>query len=289
MSDFEKQYKKLLATACSGDARNTRTGKTYGVFGEHIKINLSDGFPATTGKKLMWNAVVGELLWFLSGSTHLSDLRKYAFGEDKGQWTIWSDDAARWSKSRSYNLHNDPEDLGELYGMKWRGYAGCIDQIQNLINNLKNNPHERNHLVVTWDAYAVAHDLMALKPCHVMFQCYVSNGKLSLQWYQRSADLFLGVPFNFASYALLTHLLARWVGLEAGELSVTFGDAHVYEEHFPAIDKYFNNETFALPQLQLPNGCDTLESTLQLTALDFKDALVGYKHSGVIKAPLSVG
>lgn len=287
MNNYEKQYKKLLLSAMTGHKRNTRTGITYGTFGETVKIDLSEGFPATTGKKLAWNSVVGELLWFLSGSTHLSDLRKYTFGEDTGQWTIWSDDAERWNKG---NYKDDPEHLGELYGEKWREYGSeGIDQIQNLIDNLKNNPEERNHLVVTWDTEAIAENKMALKPCHVMFQCYVADGKLSLQWYQRSADLFLGVPFNFASYALLCHLLAKWVGLEVGTLSVTFGDCHVYQGHLNAVDEYLNNENYHLPVLKLPEGCDTLESTLKLTALDFKKCLVDYKHCGVIKAPLSVG
>lgn len=285
MNSYEKEYTRVLKRCVNGDERDTRTGRTFGVFGDTISIDLSEGFPVTTGKKIAWKSVVGELLWFLSGSTDLKDLRKFTFGSgSENRWTIWDDDVSRWGKGK------DGNDAGELYAKKWRSYGGEVDQIKNLIENLKSNPYERNHIVMAWDALAIFQDKMALKPCHVGFQCYVSNdNKLHLQWYQRSADMFLGVPFNFASYALLTHLLAKWCGYNVGTLSVVFGDVHVYELHREAVNEYINNQKFELPKLKLPASCDDLESVIKMTANDFADSLVGYESAGTIKAPLVVG
>lgn len=286
---FEKQYKDLIKRViATGEDRDTRTGKTISLFGEHIKVDLNDGFPAVTSKKLAWKSVVGELLWFLSGSTNLSDLRRYTFGEDNDQWTIWTDDQTRWQQSCSWRMSEG--DCGKLYGHQWRNQHEYYDQIATLIYRINNEPDRRDIMVVTWNNKDIDCNTMALKPCHVMFQVYVdSNNKLHLQWYQRSADIFLGLPFNFASYGLLTHLLAKWTGKGVGTLSVTLGDAHVYHNQMDSVRKYLANPVYKLPELVLPNDSGTLEDTLKLTANDFENCLINYKHAGIIKAQLSVG
>ena len=286
---FEKQYKDLMKRIITtGEDRETRTGSTISLFSEHIKVDLNQGFPAVTSKKLAWKSVVGELLWFLSGSTDLSDLRKYTFGEDNGQWSIWTDDQKRWQQTTSFCQGDG--DCGDLYGAQWRSQHGYLDNIYNLIQGIRYEANRRDLMVVTWNSDDVYYKTMALKPCHVMFQVYVDKSdKLHLQWYQRSADTFLGLPFNFASYALLTHLLAKWTGKGVGSLSVTLGDAHLYMNQMNSIKQYLENPSYELPSLMLPNGCDSLESTLELTASDFENSLVNYKHAGVVKAPLSVG
>ena len=275
----------------NGETRFTRTGTVKSVWDRKLSFDLSEEFPAVTSKKLAWKATVGELLFFLDGTPTISNLKHYTFGDHKAdKWTIWTDDAKRWG---------DGEDLGQLYGKQWRDFGGHIeedeyirgaDQIQNLITRLKEQPERRDHIVMAWNPYEIENDLMALKPCHLGFQCYVSGDyKLHLKWTQRSVDSFLGLSMNIASYALLTHLLAKWVCLDVGTLSCDLGDVHIYENHKKAVDTFLINPKFNGCQLQLPKGTESLESTLQLTALDFKDSLVGYESMGVVKAPLSVG
>lgn len=280
-------YKILLRDVVNGgERRETRSGVTISEFGKTLQFDLSKGFPAVTSKRLAWKAVVGELLWFLSGKTDLGSLRVYTFGEDKGQHTIWTDDYTRWSASNV----SDDESLGKLYGHQWRKWGGSVDQISNLIHNIKNNPTSRYHVVMAWDASVVDSGSAALPPCHMGFQCYATaGGKLNLHWHQRSWDLFLGAPFNIASYALLLHLLAKWTGLEPGMLSVWAGDVHVYENHMNAVVTYLTRPEHPLPTLVLPDGTESLESTLRLTALDFTNSLNDYVHEGTINAPLSVG
>jgi thymidylate synthase len=285
---FEIEYRNLLNKCLSGEARGiTRTGVTYSTFGEFIKVDLKKGFPATLGKRLAWKSVVSELLWFLSGKTDIESLQKY---NNSDGWTIWTDDMERWHQSST------PQDVpygdcGDLYGKQWRNYNG-VDQITNLIEGLKNDPTGRRHIVMAWNPSAIAAGKMCLPPCHIGFQCYIDNSNdLHLQWWQRSGDGFLGVPFNFASYALLVHLLAKWVGCGVGGLSVCFGDVHVYGSHVNAVKEYLDTDFIELshPDILLPPGTDDLSSTLQLTSNDFKNALVGYDVKNVIKAPLSVG
>jgi len=275
----------------NGETRFTRTGTVKSVWDRKLSFDLSEEFPAVTSKKLAWGATVGELLWFASGSTWLTKLKKYTFGDlGADKWTIWTDDAKRWGNG---------EGLGSLYGEQWRDFGGHIeedewvhgvDQIQNLITRLKEQPERRDHIVMAWNPYDIENNLMALKACHTHFQCYVSGDyKLNLKFFLRSSDGFLGLPMNIASYALLTHLLAKWVGLDIGTLSCDLGDVHIYENHKKAVDTFLINPKFNGCQLQLPKGTESLESTLQLTALDFKDSLVGYESMGVVKAPLSVG
>lgn len=267
-----------------GQVRPTRTGNVRSVWNRELAWDLSEGFPATTSKKLAWQSVVGELLWFLSGSSSICDLKHYTFNDPASdKKTIWCDDAKRWSP-------DFPDDVGALYGTQWREYHySGVDQIANLIKSLTETPYDRDHIVINYNPIAKHYNEQALKACHVMFQCYVRDGKLSLHWVQRSVDTFLGLPFNIASYALLTHLLAKWCGLEVGQLSCTLLDVHLYENHKDAVNTFLNNPSHPLPTLQLPDGCDSLDDVLKLTAKDFKDSLLKYKHEGAVKAPLSVG
>lgn len=268
-----------------GELRETRTGNVYSVWNKTLKFDLQEGFPAATAKKLPFQTVVGELLWFLSGSRHIRDLKHYTFGDvNSERWTIWTDDAARWNAEVQ---NGDEEYVGNLYPVQWRNYNNSgIDQISNLIEGLRNHPNERNHVVMAWNPQANAENSLALKACHMGFQCYVQGGKLNLHWFQRSADSFLGIPFNTSSYALLTHVLAKVVGLKVGTLSATLLDAHIYENHKEPVDQYLHNKAHPLPTLVMPELRE-IDDVLQLTAKDF--TLANYKHSGVIKAPLSVG
>lgn len=273
-------YRDILK---NGDSRETRTGNVKSVWDRKLVFDLSEEFPAVTSKKLAWQSTVGELLWFLSGSTHLPTLKMYTFGEhDTDKWTIWTDDAERW-------LGEGNTDLGNLYGYQWRSFGGDVDQIYSLLWRLHNEPDRRDHIVMAWNPFDIENDKMALKPCHLGFQCYVSDGKLNLKWWQRSVDSFLGLPMNIASYALLTHLLAKWTGLKVGTLSCDLGDVHLYDNHRNAVDTFLINPKFKPCQLELPDGTKSIDSTLELTALDFKSSLVGYESMGVVKAPLSVG
>lgn len=226
----ERQYLDLLADCLhNGVHREGRNGGTYGLFGRQIRFDLSKGFPLLTTKRVHWKAIVVELLWFLRGDTNV----KYLHDHGVHIWDEWADENG---------------DLGPVYGKQWRSWTAfrrtmtadghrnsatgkhvVIDQIANVIDGLKRDPHGRRHIVTAWNPAQI--DEMALPPCHCLFQFFVANGKLSCQLYQRSADIFLGVPFNIASYALLTHLIAREVGLEVGEFVHTFGDVHLYANH----------------------------------------------------------
>lgn len=296
MNNLKELYLDILT---NGASRQTRTGETFSVWDRKLEFDLREGFPAVTSKKLQWNAVVGELLWFLSGSSCIEDLIQYTYGskDDLNKWTIWSDDTEKWEVRKGY--HPDGF-VGNLYPTQWRGVTKSCerdyndpyykpDQITTLVNKLINSPEERDLIVMAWNAKDIDLDTMALKPCHLGFQCYVEGGELSLKWWQRSVDSFLGLPFNIASYALLTHLLANWTGLKVGKLSCDLGDTHIYMNHFDAVNKYLNNPVQYKPELILPAGTETLESTLKLTALDFRNSLINYNHCGSIPAQLSTG
>ena len=211
-----KQYHDLLQHILdNGTQKGDRTGTgTISVFGHQMRFDLSEGFPVVTTKKLHLRSIIHELLWFLQGDTNIKYLK-----ENKVR--IWDE----WADANG--------DLGPVYGHQWRswpdGHGGTIDQITKLVDNLKNNPNSRRHIVSAWNVADV--DNMALPPCHTLFQFYVADGKLSCQLYQRSADTFLGVPFNIASYALLTMMLAQVCNLEPGDFVHTFGDAHLYNNH----------------------------------------------------------
>lgn len=263
----ERQYLNLLADILeNGVQRGDRTGTgTLGVFGRQIRFDLSKGFPVLTTKKLHLRSIFIELLWFLKGDTNIAYLK------DNGVriWDEWADENG---------------DLGPVYGKQWRSWAtpdgGSIDQIQTLIEGLKTNPNSRRHIVSAWNPADV--EDMALPPCHCLFQFFVADGKLSCQLYQRSADVFLGVPFNIASYALLTLMVAKVVGLEPGEFVHTFGDAHLYLNHLDQAREQLTREPFPFPTLTIADKRDLFGFEYE----DFK--LEGYEAHPHIKAEVSV-
>lgn len=234
-----KQYQDLLKHIIDkGTQKGDRTGTgTKSVFGYQMRFDLNDGFPMVTTKKLHLRSIIVELLWFLNGDTNVKYLQ-----ENKVKiWDEWADDNG---------------DLGPVYGHQWRhwpdGNGGTIDQITNLIDSIKNNPDSRRHLVSAWNVADVEN--MALPPCHTMFQFYVADNKLSCQLYQRSADTFLGVPFNIASYALLTMMIAQICDLELGDFVHTFGDAHIYSNHVEQVDLQLSREPRQLPKMKIKSG-----------------------------------
>ena len=231
-----KQYLDLLRhIRDNGTVKDDRTGTgTKSVFGYQMRFDLSEGFPLLTTKKLHITSIVHELLWFLSGDTNV----KYLQDNGVRIWNEWADKDG---------------DLGPVYGYQWRSWTGVtgeqVDQIHNLLVDIASNPDSRRMVVSAWNPSDVPD--MALPPCHCLFQFYVANGKLSCQLYQRSADAFLGVPFNIASYALLTHLIAHVAGLEVGEFIHTLGDAHIYSNHFEQVEEQLSRSTFSLPKLRI--------------------------------------
>lgn len=262
------QYHDLLRHVLeTGSDRGDRTGTgTRSVFGYQMRFDLADGFPVVTTKKLHLRSIIHELLWFLKGETNIGYLRENGV-------TIWDE----WA--------DEDGNLGPVYGAQWRSWpdydGGHIDQIARLIEDIKTNPNSRRHIVSAWNPALV--DEMALPPCHCLFQFYVSDGRLSCQLYQRSADIFLGVPFNIASYALLTLMVAQVTGLEPGEFIHTFGDAHIYANHFDQAKLQLTRTPKALPVMKLnPDIRDIFSFTYD----DF--TLVGYEADASIKAPIAV-
>jgi thymidylate synthase len=294
-----KQYLDMIDHVLkNGEERKDRTGTgTVGVFGYQTRYDLSKGFPLLTTKKLHIRSIIYELLWFLNGDTDI----KYLL--DNGV-KIWNADAYRdyknFMKDYSSALVETEEeflekaaeygyDLGPIYGSQWRRwitkYGETIDQISKVLNSLKKDPYGRRHIVSAWNVADL--DDMALPPCHIVFQFYVStDGKLSCQLYQRSADLFLGVPFNIASYALLTHMIAKEVGLEVGEFIHTFGDLHIYKNHIEQVKEQMSREPKELPQLVIKDREDR-EGIFDYQFDDFE--IKGYDPHPLIKGKVSVG
>ncbi|CAN0426985.1 unnamed protein product, partial [Laminaria digitata] len=247
----------------NGHKRTDRTGTgTLSVFGHQMRFDLSDGFPLVTTKKIHTKSVIHELLWFLQGDTNIAYLNENGVSI----WNEWADEDG---------------DLGPVYGHQWRSWptpdGQKIDQIANLLDQIKNRPDSRRLIVSAWNVADV--DSMALPPCHCLFQFYVADGKLSCQLYQRSADIFLGVPFNIASYALLTMMIAQVAGLEAGEFIHTFGDAHLYLNHLEQADEQLARAPYALPQMTLNRDVSDL---FAFTYEDFN--LDGYRFHPHIPA-----
>lgn len=263
----ERQYLNLLADILeNGVQRGDRTGTgTLGVFGRQIRFDLSKGFPVLTTKKLHLRSIIVELLWFLRGDTNV----KYLQDNGCKIWDEWADENG---------------DLGPVYGKQWRSWAApdgqSIDQIANLVEGLKTNPNSRRHIVSAWNPADV--EDMALPPCHCLFQFFVADGKLSCQLYQRSADVFLGVPFNIASYALLTIMVAQVVGLEPGEFVHTFGDAHLYLNHLEQAREQIQREPKPFPTLKMADKRDLFSFAYE----DFQ--LEGYEAHPHIKAAVAV-
>ena len=276
----------------NGEDRPDRTGVgTRSIFGLQMRFNLEDGFPAITTKKLAWRAVVSELLWFIEGSGDEYRLREILHGDRYSEKrTIWTDNAEAdyWVKRK---LQRHPGDLGRVYGVQWRRWRKPLvrinkvvlqnhDQLLELINGIKSDPYSRRHIISAWNPGEL--DLMALPPCHMMAQFYVNNGKLSCQMYQRSADMFLGVPFNIASYALFTHMIAQVCNLEVGELIITLGDAHIYNNHFDQVKEQLKREPKPLATLELNSEISVI------TEFEMEDIeLVGYESHDAIKAPMA--
>lgn len=307
-----KQYQDLLQQIVdTGHVKGDRTGVgTYSLFGAQMRFDLSEGFPMLTTKRVPFGLIKSELLWFLHGDTNI----KYLLEHNNHIWDEWAFE--NYVKSDDYHgpdmtnfglrvledddfktqydeemskfqerVLNDPEfsakygDLGPVYGKQWRDFNG-VDQIKELIESIKHNPDSRRHLVVAWNPPEVKD--MALPPCHTLFQFYVADGKLSCQLYQRSADFFLGVPFNIASYALLTHLIARETGLEVGDFVHTFGDLHLYQNHIDQARELLSREPRELPTLVIEGD----KSIFDIEPGDI--TLDGYNPHKAIKAPIAV-
>ena len=263
-----KAYLELLNhIMAQGTFKSDRTGTgTKSVFGYQMRFNLSEGFPLLTTKKLHLKSIIYELLWFIKGDTNI----KYLNDNGVSIWDEWADSSG---------------ELGPVYGKQWRSWStpggDTIDQLKNLIEGIKLNPHSRRHIITAWNPSDV--DKMALPPCHAMFQFYVDNGKLSCQLYQRSADVFLGVPFNIASYSLLTMMIAQVCNLEPGEFIHTFGDAHIYTNHFEQVELQLSREVRKLPVMKIDKSVKDIN--------DFRFhhfTLEGYDPHPAIKAPIAV-
>lgn len=263
-----RQYLDLLRRVReTGAQKGDRTGTgTVSVFGHQMRFDLADGFPMLTTKKLHLRSIIHELLWFLQGDTNI----KYLKENGVSIWDDWADENG---------------DLGPVYGHQWRSWpakdGGTIDQISNLVDQIKTNPNSRRLIVTAWNPADV--DAMALPPCHCLFQFYVADGRLSCQLYQRSADIFLGVPFNIASYALLTMMVAQVTGLQPGEFVHTLGDAHLYLNHLDQADEQLSREPRALPIMVLNPEVDDL---FAFTFDDFQ--LRDYDPLPHISAPVAV-
>jgi thymidylate synthase len=263
-----KQYLDLLNHVINNGIRKSdRTGTgTISVFGYQSRYDLSEGFPVLTTKKLHLKSIIHELLWFLSGDTNI----KYLQENGVRIWNEWADENG---------------DLGPVYGYQWRSWptpdGRHIDQITQVVNSIKNNPDSRRHLISAWNVGQI--DQMELPPCHLLVQFYVANGKLSCQLYQRSADIFLGVPFNIASYALLTMMMAQVCGLQSGEFIHTLGDAHIYLNHLEQVKLQLTRKPFPLPQMKIN---PEIKSIFDFKFEDFE--LVGYQSHPHIPGKVAV-
>jgi thymidylate synthase len=260
-------YEDLLRLVLeTGTPKSDRTGTgTRSLFGHQMRFDLAAGFPLVTTKRVHLRSVVYELLWFLRGDSNVRWLQEHGV-------KIWDD----WA--------DEDGELGPVYGVQWRSWptpdGGHVDQIARLVENLRSNPDSRRHVVSAWNVAEL--DDMALMPCHALFQLYVADGRLSCQLYQRSADLFLGVPFNIASYALLTHMLAQQAGLEVGDFVWTGGDCHVYDNHVDQVREQLSREPYPAPTLHLRKAASIFEYA-------FEDVeVVGYRHHPTISAPIAV-
>ena len=267
-SHVDKQYQKMLKhIKTKGVFKEDRTGTgTISTFGYQMRFNLKEGFPLLTTKKLHLKSIIYELLWFLNGNTNT----KYLNDNGVNIWNEWADENG---------------ELGHIYGFQWRSWpnynGGSIDQITEVVNTIKKNPDSRRIIVSAWNVADIPN--MNLPPCHAFFQFYVANGKLSCQLYQRSADSFLGVPFNIASYALLTLMMAQVTGLEPGDFVHTFGDLHIYSNHLEQVDLQLSREPYPMPQIKIN---PEIKNIFDFKYEDFE--LINYKSHPHIKAKVAV-
>ncbi|WP_049318866.1 thymidylate synthase [Mammaliicoccus sciuri] len=317
MNNFDKAYHDLCKRVLEeGENKDDRTGTgTISIFGHQMRLDLSEGFPLLTTKKVSFKLIATELLWFIKGDTNIRYLLQYK----NNIWNEWA--FKKWIESNDYDgpdmtdfgrrslvddefneqykaqlaifkdkILNDDDfmikygDLGNVYGKQWRDWKDQdgkrFDQLKTLIENIKHNPNSRRHIISAWNPTEI--DTMALPPCHTLFQFYVKDGKLSCQLYQRSADIFLGVPFNIASYSLLTHLIAKECGLEVGEFVHTFGDAHIYKNHIDAINEQLSRDSYDAPKLNI-------NTDKSLFDIEYEDLEIdGYESHPSIKAPIAV-
>lgn len=290
MKQYLDTLKDILET---GSHRPDRTGVgTISKFGVQMRFDLTEGFPAVTTKKLAWKSVVSELLWFIEGSGDEYRLREILHGSRTSEKeTIWTANAKApyWVEKR---MQRHPGDLGRVYGVQWRRWRKPVvrinkvvlqnhDQLLELISNIKEDPYSRRHIISAWNPGEI--EFMALPPCHVMSQFYVNNGKLSCHMYQRSADMFLGIPFNIASYALFTHMIAQVCNLEVDELIISIGDAHIYENHVDQVREQLTRTPLAPPTLKLNPDVSVI------TDFEMEDiSLTDYQSYDTIKAPMAV-
>jgi len=283
-----KQYIDALTHILeNGKDRDDRTGVgTRGVFGYQMRFDLRNEFPAVTTKKLAWKSVVSELLWMLEGSSDERRLAEIHFGKSReelvGKNTIWTANANEQGVALGYT----DGQLGPVYGEQWRSWRGKthhVDQIIEVMKNIYDNPSSRRHIVSAWNAAEV--DRMALPPCHTLFQFHVQDGELSCQLYQRSADMFLGVPFNIASYSLLTHLIAKLLRLKVGDFIWTGGDCHIYNNHMEQVNEQIKRVPVKGPTLWMPDF-QQLGEVMEATPDQFK--LLEYNPMDTIKAPMAV-
>lgn len=294
MNHYEQVYLDALKNILkNGNSRSDRTGiGTKSIFGLQMRFDLTKGFPAVTTKKLAWKAVVSELLWFIEGSGDEYRLREILHGQryiDKK--TIWTDNATAdyWTKKK---LQRHPGDLGRVYGVQWRRWRKPLvrinkvvlqnhDQLLELINGIKTDPFGRRHIITAWNPGEL--DLMALPPCHMMSQFYVHDNKLSCHMYQRSADMPLGMPFNIASYALFTHMIAQVCNLSVGELIISIGDAHIYNNQIDKVEEQLKRVPMAGPSLKLNPDVKVI------TDFKMEDIeLVNYQCHPPIEIPMAV-
>tara|TARA_R110002074_G_scaffold145034_1_gene293227 strand:- start:92102 stop:92896 length:795 start_codon:yes stop_codon:yes gene_type:complete len=264
MKQYLELMQDILANGCDKEDR-TGTG-TRSVFGRQMRFDLSQGFPLVTSKKLHLRSIIHELLWFLKGDTNTAYLKE----QGVSIWDEWADENG---------------DLGPVYGHQWRSWptpsGESIDQISNVLEQIKQTPDSRRLIVSAWNVGQIPE--MALPPCHLLFQFYVANGRLSCQLYQRSADFFLGVPFNIASYALLTHMVAQQAGLQVGDFVWTGGDVHLYNNHFEQAKLQLSRDTFDLPKLRIARKPDDL---FDYNHDDFE--IISYNSHPAIKAPVAI-
>jgi thymidylate synthase len=264
-----------------GVTKEDRTGVgTISCFGLHARYDMKDGFPAVTTKKLVWKSMLSELLWFISGSDNINDLKKiYPYNR------LW--DGNYQDYLRRLGLRENNGSMGRIYGVQWRKWRGAertVDQLREAIDLIRDNPDSRRMIVNAWNAAEVAPDDVALPPCHSFFQFYVAEGRLSMLMYQRSCDMFLGVPLNIASYSLLLHMVARITRLEPGEFIHTLADAHIYLNHLDAVREQLSRDPYPLPRLHIEDrGQNAIDDFVYD---DFR--LINYRCHAAVKAKLAV-